>query len=67
MLHISLKEVLILHHKKWFLRRFAKVVQDHAKIKSIKFKSFSEAHKQSLSIPIDVNKINKILGTSLEE
>jgi phenylalanyl-tRNA synthetase beta chain len=48
------------------LRRFTKVVQDHAKIKSIRFKSFSEAHKQDLNIPIDTNKINKILGTSLK-
>lgn len=47
------------------LRRFAKIVQDHAKIKSIRFKSFVEDHKQYPSIPIDVNKINKILGTSL--
>ena len=49
------------------LRRFIKVVQDHVKIKSIKFKSFSEKYKQSPSIQIDVNKINKILGTSLEK
>jgi phenylalanyl-tRNA synthetase beta chain len=48
------------------LRRFAKVVQDHAKIKSIRFKLFSEAHNQNLNIPIDVDKINKILGTSLK-
>jgi phenylalanyl-tRNA synthetase beta chain len=48
------------------LRRFAKVVQDHAEIKSIRFKSFGEAHNQDLNIPIDVNKINKILGTSLK-
>jgi phenylalanyl-tRNA synthetase beta chain len=47
------------------LRRFAKVVQDHAKIKSIKLKSFTEGDKQSPTIPIDVDKINKILGTSL--
>jgi len=49
------------------LRRFIKVVLDHVKIKSIKLKSFTEVHEQSLIIPIDVNKINKILGTSLEE
>ena len=49
------------------LRRFAKVVQDHAKIKSIRFKSFGEAHNEDLNIPIDVNKINKILGTSLNK
>ena len=48
------------------LRRFARIVQDHAKIKSIKFRSFSEGRRQNPSIPIDVNKINKILGTSLE-
>ena len=48
------------------LRRFVKIVQDHAKIKSIKLKSFTEGAKKSPTIPIDVNKINKILGTSLE-
>ena len=48
------------------LRRFIKVTQDHAKIKSIKIKSINNSHRQSLTIPIDVNKINKILGTSLE-
>jgi phenylalanyl-tRNA synthetase beta chain len=49
------------------LRRFAKIVQDHAKIKSIRFKSFGEAHNEDINIPIDVNKINKILGTSLNK
>lgn len=49
------------------LRRFVKIVQDHAKIKSIKFKSFIEDDVQRISIPIDVCKINKILGTSLNE
>ncbi len=49
------------------LRRFAKIVQDHTKIKSIKLKSFSEDCIQKSSIPIDVDKINKILGTSLEK
>jgi phenylalanyl-tRNA synthetase beta chain len=48
------------------LRRFIKVTQDHAKIKSIRLKSITDGHRQSLAIPIDVNKINKILGTSLE-
>ena len=49
------------------LRRFAKIVQDHTKIKTIRFKSFSEAHNEDTYIPIDVNKINKILGTSLNK
>jgi phenylalanyl-tRNA synthetase beta chain len=48
------------------LRRFAKVVQDHAEIKSIRLKSFTKTYNQDLNIPIDVNKINKILGTSLK-
>jgi len=48
------------------LRRFIKVTQDHTKIKSIKFKSFTEEHRQGLTIPLDVKKINKILGTSLK-
>ena len=48
------------------LRRFIKVIQDHATIKSIKLKSIKSSHRPSHKIPIDVNKINKILGTSLE-
>ena len=48
------------------LRRFIKITQDHAKIKSIKLKSFTEGRIQSRTIPIDINKINRILGTSLE-
>jgi phenylalanyl-tRNA synthetase beta chain len=49
------------------LRRFAKVTQDHAQIKSIKLKSFGLDSHQNISIPIDTNKINKVLGTELEE
>ena len=48
------------------LRRFTKVVQDHAKLKSIRLKSFTAGLIKSTSIPIDV-KINNILGTSLEK
>ena len=49
------------------LRRFTKVVQDHTKLKSIRLKSFTAGHIKSTSIPIDVKKINNILGTSLEK
>ena len=49
------------------LRRFAKVVQDHAKIKSIRLKSFSHVRSKNTSIPIDIDKINKVLGTSIAE
>lgn len=47
------------------LRRFAKVIQDHAKIKSIKFNSFGSGNHANISIPIDTNKINEVLGTQL--
>ena len=53
--------------QEYVLRRFARVVQDHVKIKSIKIKTFSSNSYQNLSIPIDVNKINNILGTSFRE
>ncbi len=49
------------------LRRFTKVVQDHATIKSIKFKPFVEGIQKNHQIPLDIKKINKILGTSLED
>lgn len=49
------------------LRRFIKVVQDHAKIKSVKLKSFSYGEYQKISIPINVEKINTVLGTSITE
>ena len=53
--------------QEFVLRRFAKIVQDHVKIKSIKLKSFIEDDIQVLSIPLDINKINKVLGTSIED
>jgi len=49
------------------LRRFAKVVSDHAKINTIKLKSFSSNNMQNLIIPNDLNKIKKILGIELDE
>ena len=47
------------------LRRFAKVVSDHAEIKTIKFKTFSSIDHHSLYISENVNKVNKILGTTI--
>ncbi len=49
------------------LRRFIKIVQDHAVIKSMKLKSFLSQGLECESIPIDVDKINNILGTKLNE
>ena len=49
------------------LRRFIKIVQDHASIKSLKLKEFKEHDYGNTLLPIDVGKINNILGTQLEE
>ena len=48
------------------LRRFIEVVKDHASIKSIKIQSFDENISQPKKLPINIKKINKILGTQLE-
>jgi len=49
------------------LRRFIEIVRDHSSIKHIKIKSFDERQFKKDTIPIDLEKINKILGTDLEE
>ncbi len=49
------------------LRRFIQIVNDHTPIKSVKIKSFMNDSIKNISLPINVNKINKILGTNLEE
>jgi phenylalanyl-tRNA synthetase beta chain len=49
------------------LRRFIEIVRDHASIKNIKIQSFEDNKVQQESIPIDIKKINKILGTEIEE
>jgi phenylalanyl-tRNA synthetase beta chain len=49
------------------IRRFIKIIQDHAKVKSIKTKTFLLTNQENISLPINVHGINKILGTSLNE
>ena len=49
------------------LRRFIEIVRDHTSIKKIKIQSFGDSQFKKASIPIDTGKINKILGTHLEE
>jgi phenylalanyl-tRNA synthetase beta chain len=49
------------------LRRFIKVVSEHATIKAVKIKSFSSDCLKPTAIPIDLNKIKKVLGIELEE
>ena len=47
------------------LRRFISIVNDHASIKSLKMKTFNYEDSKTKYLPIDVNKINMILGTNL--
>ena len=49
------------------LRRFIEIVTDHAVIKNFKIQTFEESQAKQNSIPIDVKKIKKILGTGIEE
>ena len=49
------------------LRRFIEIVRDHVSIKNIKIQTFDEGQAQKVNIPIDVKRINKILGIHLEE
>ncbi len=47
------------------LRRFISVVKDHASIKSISMKTFLSADLKENYLPIETEKINKILGCEL--
>jgi phenylalanyl-tRNA synthetase beta chain len=49
------------------LRRFIEIVREHAKIKNIKIQSFEDSQIQKNTLSIDVQKINKILGTDIKE
>ena len=49
------------------LRRFIQIVKDHTKIKSFKIQTFGDTQSQKVRIPIDIEKIKRILGINLEE
>ena len=49
------------------LRRFIKIISEHANIASIKIKSFNFQELQKKYIPLNVKKINKTLGIDIEE
>ncbi len=53
--------------QEYALRRFIEVIQDHANIKSAKLKSFISKDFKHLTISLDENKINKILGIELSK
>ena len=49
------------------LRRFIKVVSDHANIKSLKLKSYDIQDLKKKYLPLNSKKINKILGTDIDK
>tara|TARA_B100000575_G_C23141158_1_gene664129 strand:+ start:3297 stop:5207 length:1911 start_codon:yes stop_codon:yes gene_type:complete len=49
------------------LRRYIKIVQDHAEINNIKIKSISEIEFNNKTLPFDNNKISRILGTRIKK
>ena len=53
--------------QEYTLRRFIKILEDHAKIKTIKMKTFTSTEHENIQIPIEVGKINRILGTQIEK
>lgn len=53
--------------QEYVLRRFIKIVSDHAEIKSIKLKSFESKEFNSRYLRIEIDEINKILGINLGE
>lgn len=56
-----------LSKQEFALRRFIKIVQDHVKIKNIKFQENNFEIFSKKILKINLKKINDILGTTLEE
>ena len=49
------------------LRRFIRIVKDHASIKSLRIKTFTGKRSEDKYLQIETEKINKILGTKLKK
>jgi phenylalanyl-tRNA synthetase beta chain len=49
------------------LRRFIAIVQDHVAIKNFKIQTFDDTEIEQSRIPIDLEKVNKILGIDIEK
>jgi phenylalanyl-tRNA synthetase beta chain len=47
------------------IRRFIKIVQDHAEIKSIMLHTYDNYEHKPINISLDHNKINRIIGTNI--
>ena len=48
------------------LRRYISVVKDHVPIKSLKMKTFIGKEFEDKYLPVEIEKVNKILGTNLK-
>ena len=51
----------------YVIRRFINIVGEHANIKDMSFISYEHKKKQAIKIPVNIDKINKILGTDITE
>jgi phenylalanyl-tRNA synthetase beta chain len=49
------------------LRRFIHVVSEHANIKEMSIVSYNYKENQDIKIPVNVNKINQIIGINIDE
>ena len=49
------------------LRRFIAIVQDHVAIKNFKIQTFDDSEIKQYTIPIDLERVNKILGIDIEK
>lgn len=49
------------------LRRFISIVKEHTSIKSLKMETFISKHYEDKYLPIETEKINKILGTKISK
>tara|TARA_B100000131_G_C18108725_1_gene608855 strand:+ start:288 stop:2198 length:1911 start_codon:yes stop_codon:yes gene_type:complete len=51
----------------YVIRRFINIVSEHANIKDMSFISYEYKKKQAIKIPVNVDKINQILGIDITE
>ena len=51
----------------YVIRRFINIVSEHANIKDMSFISYEHKKKQAIKIPVNVDKINQILGINITE
>jgi phenylalanyl-tRNA synthetase beta chain len=51
----------------YVIRRFINIVSEHANIKDMSFVSYDYKKKQAIKIPLNVDRINQILGINITE